>query len=282
MNNGYISLHRKILNWEWYKDLNTKCVFIHLLLVANHKDNKWMGINIPRGSLITSIKHLSESNGISTMSIRTSLARLKSTNEITIKTTNKYSLITIKNYNSYQQLTSKLTNEQQTTNKQLTTNNNDNNDNNDNKKNKRVKYKNSSNDLGEEVDKVSKETISIKNLKLYMSKSYPTRESYINDTILNHLVGLYNKAEKTPYNKSAWLRDVELIELFPLGLEVGIKTEDLQKFANSLYEKYSSGYTLKDKRKIKNFKQFFCGIVRRDQVKFRKQFGEILTWNIPY
>ena len=40
---GWIKLHRKFKEWEWYQDENTKSVFIHLLLDANHKDKKWRG-----------------------------------------------------------------------------------------------------------------------------------------------------------------------------------------------------------------------------------------------
>lgn len=56
---------------------------------------------------------------------RTSLDHLKATGEITIKTTNKYSVITITNYDSYQddntQDNVKVTSKQQADNKQLTT-----------------------------------------------------------------------------------------------------------------------------------------------------------------
>ena len=59
--------------------------------------------------------------GLSVQNVRTSLNKLKSTHEITSKTTNKYTYITINNFNDYQETTNKLTNNQQTTNKQLTT-----------------------------------------------------------------------------------------------------------------------------------------------------------------
>lgn len=100
--NGFISLHRKLTEWEWYTDPNTKSVFIHLLLMASWKDTKWKGIVIKRGELITGRKSLSESLGISQRAIRTSLNHLKTTNEVTIKTTNRYSVISINNYDSYQ------------------------------------------------------------------------------------------------------------------------------------------------------------------------------------
>lgn len=131
--NGWIKLHRKFIEWEWYKDINTKVIFLHLLLKANHKDQKWQGLDIKRGQLITGRKSISLETGISEQSIRTSLNKLKSTNEITIHSNNKNSIITILNYDLYQNESEdnqQLTSNQPATNQQLTTNNNDNNDNN--------------------------------------------------------------------------------------------------------------------------------------------------------
>ena len=121
MKNGWIKIHYNLLNWEWYDDINTKTLFLHLLLMANWKDKKWHGILIKRGSFVTSLGKLANQTGLSVQNVRTSLNKLKSTNEITSKTTNKYTYITINNFNDYQETTNKLTNNQQTTNKQLTT-----------------------------------------------------------------------------------------------------------------------------------------------------------------
>lgn len=121
MKNGWIKIHYNLLNWEWYDDINTKTLFLHLLLMANWKDKKWHGILIKRGSFITSLGKLANQTGLSVQNVRTSLNKLKSTNEITSKTNNKYTYITINNFNDYQETTNKLTNNQQTTNKQLTT-----------------------------------------------------------------------------------------------------------------------------------------------------------------
>jgi hypothetical protein len=99
---GWIKLHRKMINWEWYNDINVKVVFLHLLLTANHEDKKWQGIDIKRGQKLTSIKHLSEETRLTIKQTRIALNKLKSTNEITTKTTNKYTLITIEKYNNYQ------------------------------------------------------------------------------------------------------------------------------------------------------------------------------------
>ena len=49
MNQGFILLHRKLLEWEWYTDHNTKMVFIHCLLKANFEKKEWRGVVIERG-----------------------------------------------------------------------------------------------------------------------------------------------------------------------------------------------------------------------------------------
>jgi hypothetical protein len=139
---GFILLHRQLTKWEWYQDANTLQLFIHLLLMANHKDGRWQGIVVKRGQHITGIHKLMKALGQTEQQIRTRLKRLKLTKEITIKTTNKYSMITITNYEAYNskkktnnnQANTGITNEAQTNNNQITTNNNDNNDNNENKK----------------------------------------------------------------------------------------------------------------------------------------------------
>jgi hypothetical protein len=133
MDHGFIVLHRKILKWEWHDDPKMISLFIHLLLIANHQDSKWHGIEVKRGQLITGRHSLSKITHISEQSIRTLLLHLKSTNEITIKSTNKYSIITIVKYDDYQSnknnQPSNQPSNQQTINQQSTTNNNDNNDN---------------------------------------------------------------------------------------------------------------------------------------------------------
>ena len=125
MNNGFITLQRSMLEWEWYDDNNTKVLFIHCLLKANWTDKEWRGNIIKRGSFITNLQKLSDETSLSVQKIRTSLKKLKSTGEITIKTSNINHYITVTNYNSYQdsnkQSNKRITNEQQTNNKQITT-----------------------------------------------------------------------------------------------------------------------------------------------------------------
>lgn len=138
MNNGFIVVHRAMLDWEWYKDSNTTRLFLHCLLKANHKDNRWQGILIRRGSFATSYQTLAIELGLTVQNIRTSIKRLISTGELTHKSHSKYGIITINNYDKYQegnsQANTQLTVNQQSANSQLTTNNNDNNENNENNK----------------------------------------------------------------------------------------------------------------------------------------------------
>lgn len=102
METGFIKLHRKITEWEWYKDINVYRLFTHLLLTANYQDKRWQGKIVKRGQKITGVYSLSEETSLSVQEIRTALAKLKSTGEITINPTNKYSIVTVCNYDSYQ------------------------------------------------------------------------------------------------------------------------------------------------------------------------------------
>ena len=102
MDSGYIKINRKILEWEWYGNINTKVLFLHMLLKANWKDGKFEGKVIPKGSFVSSIPKLSLETSLTQREIRTAIEHLKSTGELTVKTTNKYSVFTVKNYCQYQ------------------------------------------------------------------------------------------------------------------------------------------------------------------------------------
>ena len=120
---GWIKLHRQFLDWEWYADLPTKALFLHLLLKANHKPKQWQGQIINEGELITSIGSLSEQTGLSIRETRTALHKLESTGEITRKATNKYTLIKVQNYGIYQafDISERQTKDKQKTNKRQQT-----------------------------------------------------------------------------------------------------------------------------------------------------------------
>lgn len=128
--NGYIKLHRKLVQWGWYTDYVVKDMFLHLLIMASFRETAWMGRIIRPGQLITSRGRLAEELGFSVQQVRTALTKLKSTNEITIETTNKYTIITVVNWDKYQVVdeiptstsTNTPTNEQPSSNHQATNN----------------------------------------------------------------------------------------------------------------------------------------------------------------
>lgn len=111
-----------MLEWGWYKDLVTKAVFLHLLMVASFKESEYLGHKIKPGQAVIGRKALAEQLGISEQQVRTALKHLQQTGEITIKSTNKFSVVTIVNWASYQLEEAELTNNQPATNQQLTNN----------------------------------------------------------------------------------------------------------------------------------------------------------------
>ena len=127
-NTEYVKLFRKMLNWEWYTDINTKVLFLHCLLKANWKDGAWHGHTYKRGQFITSLPSLSKETGLSIQQVRTALNHLKSTGELTVKNYSKFRVITVVSYDSFQganrqtnsKSTCKSTVKQQATNRQPT------------------------------------------------------------------------------------------------------------------------------------------------------------------
>lgn len=99
---GYVKLDRGILDWEWYRDANTCRVFLHLLLKANWKPGRFKGVEVPRGSLVTSLSKLAEELKLTIRNVRTAIKHLISTGEVTQCCHAKFSVFSIKNYDLYQ------------------------------------------------------------------------------------------------------------------------------------------------------------------------------------
>lgn len=102
MDGNYIKISRSILEWEWYSDINTCRLFIHMLLKANWKNGKFKGLDVPRGSFVSSIVNLSEETQLTQREVRTAISHLKTTGEVTSKSTSKFTVFSIKNYDLYQ------------------------------------------------------------------------------------------------------------------------------------------------------------------------------------
>lgn len=99
---NYIKIERKILDWEWWHDINTCRVFIFLLLKANWKDDMWKGVLVKRGSYISSLDKLANDTDLTRDEVRTAIKHLKNTKEITTQSTRKYTVFTVVNYDLYQ------------------------------------------------------------------------------------------------------------------------------------------------------------------------------------
>lgn len=117
MNQGWIKLHRSLLDWEWYDDVNVKVLFLHCTLKANHTEKQWRGVTIERGQFYTSLETLGKETKLTTQQVRTAIKKLESTGEITSKQHAKARMITVIGYDSYQS-DNKVTNKESTRNQQ--------------------------------------------------------------------------------------------------------------------------------------------------------------------
>ena len=104
-NNGWILIHRSIISWEWWDDIPTRNLFFYCLLSANHKDEIWHGIKIPRGSFATSYDALSKGTGFSVKQMRRAVLNLKNTGELGTQRAGNWAILTISNYDKYQDVT---------------------------------------------------------------------------------------------------------------------------------------------------------------------------------
>lgn len=139
MNNGFINIHRKILDNPISKKPHWAWLWIYLLLRANWDDTSiiWNGElrKISKGSFVTGRNSLSKQTGIPASTIEDILKYLETQQQIRQEKNNKYRVITIVNWERYQKSDSK-SNNKATTKQQLA--DTDNNINKDNKENKRA------------------------------------------------------------------------------------------------------------------------------------------------
>ena len=112
---------RSITSWRWYHNSNTFRVFFHLIISANYTDHDFEGITVHRGQVVTSRKSLATELKLSEREIRTALTHLKTTNDIAIETTTKFSIITVNSFDDYQGATNTSTNERPSSDQRATT-----------------------------------------------------------------------------------------------------------------------------------------------------------------
>lgn len=102
MADGWIKLHRVLMDWEWYTTQNMAHFFVYCLMKSSHKKRTWKGIELEEGQFISGRKVMAVETGLSEQSIRTCIDRLKSTNELTSQSTNEYTVFTVISWKKYQ------------------------------------------------------------------------------------------------------------------------------------------------------------------------------------
>ena len=102
-NNGFIKLHRSIIDWQHWGEPNVVVVFLTLLLMANHKRGWWQGLRCERGETFITLETLCEYTKLSKPTIIRILRLLEDSGEITRKRLDqKHTKTIIRKYNDYQ------------------------------------------------------------------------------------------------------------------------------------------------------------------------------------
>lgn len=109
MAEGWIKVERSILEADWYKDLATRVLWLHLQLTLGFTDTD---------ELVTTLSTLSKETGLSVQQVRSAIRKMVDNKQITNKTTNKNTRISL--YSSVlsndleSEATNKITNKQHT------------------------------------------------------------------------------------------------------------------------------------------------------------------------
>ncbi|WP_455671678.1 DUF7833 domain-containing protein [Phocaeicola sp.] len=101
---GWIKLHRRFLEWEWFNKPEMVQLYIYFLLKANYEPKQFQGVFLEAGQIVTTNSKIRLETGLSEQQIRTCIKRLISTNEITYKATKQFAIVTICKYDNYQMI----------------------------------------------------------------------------------------------------------------------------------------------------------------------------------
>ena len=213
INKGWISVYRQLLDNPISSKPSYLSVWIHLLLMANHKETSfiWNGKKqiVKEGQVLTGLKKLSEKTGIAQATIYRILKYLENEKQIEQQKTTKYTLITITNWDKYQknekQNEKQMKNKRKTNEKQMKTYNNVNNVNNEN---------NISNDIGKKPNSYGNEDIN-------------TCISYLKERIDAELDGSDKENRRYCYNLLRKLKkqypDTEAVDNMKLLIDIGLQ-----------------------------------------------------------
>jgi len=182
---GYVKLHRQLLDSTQFADPIRLKIWIWCLIKANHKTRPvklkigkgYQTIQVKRGQFIFGRNKASEELDIPGSTVNRHLEKLVLEKAIFIQPNNQYSLITIAKYEdfqSFEEIGEQLTDNQRTSNGQVTdTNNNVNNVNNE----KKVEelFPETSSGIQSEVDGIKKEmpTLYQKMVDIWITDTHP-------------------------------------------------------------------------------------------------------------
>ena len=102
LENGFITLERKICAWRWFREPNTLVVFLYLILQANYEPHDFENITIQRGQIATSYPSIAKNTGLSVKSVRTAIKHLIETGEVAVSKYPRYSVYTVVCYDKCQ------------------------------------------------------------------------------------------------------------------------------------------------------------------------------------
>lgn len=102
LENGFITLERKICAWRWFREPNTLVVFLYLILQANYEPHDFENITIQRGQIAISYPSIAKNTGLSVKSVRTAIKHLIETGEVAVSKYPRYSVYTVVCYDKYQ------------------------------------------------------------------------------------------------------------------------------------------------------------------------------------
>jgi hypothetical protein len=126
MNNGWIRLHRKTIDCGFFTNPSLSHFWIWCLLKATYEEYDqtvgFQNVHLLPGQFVYGRKTASAETGLSERTIRTCVETLLKLENLTIKSTNKFSVLTISKWDTYQkqQETNDHQTDQQPTNKRPT------------------------------------------------------------------------------------------------------------------------------------------------------------------
>jgi len=95
---AYIVLDNDFENWTWFKNSKTLQVYIYLLASANLLTEKMFGETIERGSVLINNATIATDCGLTIQNVRTALANLVKSGDITREYKNHYQIIHINHF----------------------------------------------------------------------------------------------------------------------------------------------------------------------------------------